>query len=51
MSNSNKIKTGKFIEYLKELKPQIDAVIEQYMPRQADNPSLWKSIGNNVVLI
>ena len=35
MSNSNKIKTGKFIEYLKELKPQIDAVIEQYMPRQA----------------
>lgn len=35
MSNSNKIKTGKFIEYLKELKPQIDAVIEQYMPKQA----------------
>ncbi len=35
MPDSNKIKTGKFIEYLKELKPQIDAVIEQYMPRQA----------------
>ncbi len=35
MSKSDETKKGNFIEYLEKMKPEIDAVIEKYIPRKA----------------
>jgi len=35
VTNSHQIKKEKFIEYLKEMKPEVDEIIEQYLPKEA----------------
>lgn len=35
MANLNKMKKEKFLEYLEKMKPEVDAIIEKYLPKKA----------------
>jgi len=45
MSNSNEIKKEKFVEYLERMKPEVDKIIEKYIPKEATKEWLEFAFG------
>ena len=45
MSNSDETKKGNFIEYLEKMKPEIDGIIEKYIPKNIDKKWLEFTFG------
>ncbi len=45
MSNSDEIKKGDFIKYLEKMKPEIDGIIEKYIPKNIDKKWLEFTFG------